>query len=88
VDAQRIVRGEPLYALDVEVPGALTAVVARAPRWGARLERVGAEAARRIRGVVDVVVLDPEAAGGRLIEPNMPGIRHGVAVLAANAWSA
>jgi len=88
VDTPRIVRGEPLYALDVEVPGALTAVVARAPRWGARLESVDAEAARRIRGVVDVVVLDPEAAGGRLIEPNMPGIRHGVAVLAANAWSA
>lgn len=88
VDAPRIVRGEALYAIDVEVPGALTAVIARAPHWGARLKSVNAEAARRIRGVVDVVVLDPDAAGGRLIAPNMPGIRPGVAVLASDGWSA
>jgi isoquinoline 1-oxidoreductase subunit beta len=88
VDASRIVRGEATYAIDVEVPGALTAVIARAPRWGARLKSVNARAARRIRGVVEVVALDPETAGGRLIEPNMPGIRPGVAVLATDAWSA
>jgi isoquinoline 1-oxidoreductase beta subunit len=88
VDAPGIVRGEPIYAIDVEVPGALTAVIARAPRWGARLKSVNAEKARRIPGVADVIVLDPEAAGGRLIAPNMPGIRPGVAVLATDTWSA
>ena len=88
VDGTRIVRGEPLYALDVRVPGALTAVIARAPSWGATLGSVETARARAVSGVVDVVVIDPAAAGGRLIAPNLPGLRPGVAVLATDTWAA
>jgi len=88
VDGTRIVRGEPLYALDVRVPGALTAVIARAPSWGATPGSVNTARARGVSGVVDVVVIDPAAAGGQLIAPNLPGLRPGVAVLATDTWSA
>jgi len=88
VDAQRIVRGEPLYGIDVRLPGMLTALVARAPRWGATLRRVDDSKTRKVPGVVDVIVVDQASAGGRLIAPNDPGVRPGVAVLATNTWAA
>jgi isoquinoline 1-oxidoreductase beta subunit len=88
VDGRKIVRGEPLYASDVRLPGALTAVIARAPRWGAGVAEVDATCTREIPGVVDVVTIDPVAAGGRLVRPNLPGVRPGVAVLATDTWSA
>ncbi|WP_407524230.1 xanthine dehydrogenase family protein molybdopterin-binding subunit [Methylobacterium oryzisoli] len=47
--------GRAIYALDVRRPNQLTAVVARAPRFGATLKSVDDAAARKVRGVVDVV---------------------------------
>lgn len=88
VDLEKIVRGESLYGLDVQLPNALTAVVARSPRWDARVRRVNAREAKKIPNVIDVVTIDQAKAGGRIIEPNSPGVRPGVAVLATNTWAA
>ncbi len=49
--------GEQPYAMDVVLPGMMTAVVARPPRFGATLVRFDATAAKRIKGVVDVVAI-------------------------------
>ncbi|GJD49479.1 Isoquinoline 1-oxidoreductase subunit beta [Methylobacterium crusticola] len=49
--------GSAVYALDVRRPNQLTAVVARAPRFGARLASVDDKAARALPGVVDVVTI-------------------------------
>jgi isoquinoline 1-oxidoreductase subunit beta len=47
--------GSAVYALDVRRPNQLTAVVARAPRFGGKLKGVDDAAARKVAGVVDVV---------------------------------
>ncbi|MFE1598383.1 xanthine dehydrogenase family protein molybdopterin-binding subunit [Methylobacterium sp. ID0610] len=47
--------GSAVYALDIRRPNQLTAVVARAPRFGATLKSVDDAAARKVAGVVDVV---------------------------------
>ncbi|MFP4003470.1 MAG: molybdopterin cofactor-binding domain-containing protein [Alphaproteobacteria bacterium] len=88
VDLEKIVRGEPIYGLDVRLADMLIAVIARSPRWDAKVRRVNSEAAMKIPGVTDVAVIDQEKAGGRIIEPNSPGVRPGVAVLATNTWAA
>lgn len=88
VDMDKIIRGRPLYGLDVKVPGALNAVVARSPRYDATIKSFDASEAMKVPGVVDVVLIDPEEAGGRIIKANSPGLRPGVAVLAANTWTA
>ncbi|ACL59680.1 xanthine dehydrogenase family protein molybdopterin-binding subunit [Methylobacterium nodulans] len=47
--------GSAVYALDIRRPNQLTAVVARAPRFGATLRSLDDSAARKVAGVVDVV---------------------------------
>lgn len=88
VDAEAIVTGQPLYAIDVNIPGMLHAVVVRAPRFGARVKTFDAANAKAIPGVVDAHLLDPAPYGGTVMEPNSPNFVCGVAVLAESHWAA
>jgi isoquinoline 1-oxidoreductase beta subunit len=47
--------GAQQFPIDVRLPGMLTAVLARPPRFGATVSSFDAAAARQIKGVVDVV---------------------------------
>ena len=47
--------GRPIYTMDVRLPGMLTALIARPPRFGGKVASFDATATRRVRGVVDVV---------------------------------
>jgi isoquinoline 1-oxidoreductase beta subunit len=55
VDMAEKVNGTAEFAIDVKLPGLLTAVIARAPKFGARVRSFDATAARQAPGVVDVV---------------------------------
>jgi isoquinoline 1-oxidoreductase beta subunit len=54
------VRGKPVYAIDVALPGMLYASLAQCPVFGGSLKSVDATAAQRMRGVKRVVQL-PDA---------------------------
>ncbi len=75
VDAAVKSNGTAVYTQDIKLPGMLTAVVAHAPRFGARVRGVDDSKARAIKGVVDVVRFDTP-------------VRSGVAVLANDFWTA
>jgi isoquinoline 1-oxidoreductase beta subunit len=47
--------GKERYAIDVMLPGMMTAVVMRPPRFGAKVASFDASAAKKVPGVVDVV---------------------------------
>jgi isoquinoline 1-oxidoreductase beta subunit len=49
------VNGAAVFTLDIQLPGMLTALVARPPRFGARLKSFDAAAAKRVAGVEDVL---------------------------------
>jgi len=51
IDSRSQATGAPLYGIDLRVPGMLTAVVARSPRFGARVKRWDASRARGVPGV-------------------------------------
>ncbi|PVM87287.1 isoquinoline 1-oxidoreductase [Caulobacter radicis] len=53
-DAQGKSDGTARYTQDVHLPEMLTAMVAHAPRFGAKVESFDADAARKVAGVVDV----------------------------------
>lgn len=57
VDSSAKSTGQQQYAMDVVLPGMMTAMVARPPLFGATLVRFDATAAKRIKGVVDVVAI-------------------------------
>jgi isoquinoline 1-oxidoreductase subunit beta len=55
LDSRDKVTGTAHFGLDATVPGMLTALVARPPVFGARVERIDADRARAVRGVRRVV---------------------------------
>jgi len=49
--------GTARFTLDVKLPGMLTALVAHPPRFGAKVSRVNAAAARKVPGVEEVITI-------------------------------
>ncbi len=74
-DARAKSTGTAQFTQDVKLPGMLTAVVLHAPRFGAKLKGFDASKAKAVKGVREVV------------EFSTP-VRDGVAVLAADYWTA
>ena len=56
------VMGKTIYGIDFTVPGMCIAVVARPPRYGARLQSYNAEAAMAVKGVVHVAPFEDRVA--------------------------
>lgn len=57
VEALEKVTGKGVFGIDVKVPGALTALVARAPVFGGKVKSFDATAAKKIAGVKHVVAV-------------------------------
>ncbi|SDN44005.1 isoquinoline 1-oxidoreductase, beta subunit [Methylobacterium phyllostachyos] len=55
LDSVAKTNGTAIYSLDIRRPNQVTAVVARAPRFGATVKGFDATAARKVAGVLDVV---------------------------------
>jgi isoquinoline 1-oxidoreductase subunit beta len=79
-DAERIATGQPLFGVDVRLPGMLFATFAKAPVFGARVAGVDLAPALRVKGVRKAFVVD----GGTEIDGLLPG----VAVVADTWWAA
>lgn len=80
IDSQKIITGQPLYGIDVVVPNMLYAVIAKPPRFGARVLSFDDAETRKIAGVRHIVKL--EATDDRTQQIG------GVAVVADSFWTA
>ncbi len=76
LDGQAKSTGQQRYGIDVRLPGMLTAVVARPPVFGGRLQSVDDSAAKAVRGVKAVLRIPTDRGG------------EGVAVIADGYWPA
>jgi isoquinoline 1-oxidoreductase beta subunit len=75
LDSPEKVDGSAVYGMDVRLPGQLTALVARSPTVGAKVESYDAQASLAVRGV-------------RAVVPVTGAVSDGVAVLADSYWAA
>jgi len=80
VDTAAIVRGKPLFGIDVVVPGMLYATFEKAPVFGAGVAGADLDAALAVKGVRKAFVI----AGGQ----DLNGLLPGVAVVADSWWQA
>jgi isoquinoline 1-oxidoreductase subunit beta len=58
LDAERQVEGRPIFGIDVQLPGMLTACIARCPTLGGKLARFEGAKASALPGVKHVLALD------------------------------
>jgi len=88
VDIDKIITGKPLFGLDYKEKDMLYACVLRPPAFGQMLESFDDSEARKISGVVDVIVIGEKA---RALKPNWSlqmSKSDKVVVLAKNTWAA
>ncbi|WP_374471779.1 molybdopterin cofactor-binding domain-containing protein [Phenylobacterium sp.] len=88
-DTPKIVTGQPLFGIDVRLPGMLYATFEKAPVFGARVASADLAAAQGVKGVRKAFVVegDPKALhppAGQI----GAGLLPGVAVVADNWWAA
>jgi isoquinoline 1-oxidoreductase beta subunit len=79
-DTPAIVTGQPLFGIDIRVPGMLYATFFKAPVFGAKVAKVDLAPAKAVKGVRDAFVVD----GGTTFN----GLVSGVAVVADSWWAA
>lgn len=58
LDTPEKIDGSGIFGMDVKIPGLLTAVIARAPVFGAKVKSFNGDKAKAIPGVKDVVQID------------------------------
>src|SRR5215472_1449325 len=86
VDVPSKVDGSAAFGIDVRVPGMLFAVVARCPRFGAKLQSFDASSAKAVPDVRAVFPIAPLGFFPKL-ERNI-NTAGGVAIVAESTWSA
>jgi isoquinoline 1-oxidoreductase beta subunit len=79
-DTAKIVTGQPLFGIDVHVPGMLYATFEKAPVFGAKVASADLSAAQGVKGVRKAFTVE----GGT----NLSGLMPGVAVVADSWWAA
>jgi isoquinoline 1-oxidoreductase beta subunit len=80
VDNPAIVTGQPLFGIDVRLPGMLYAVFEKCPAFGAKVVAANLELIKSLPGVRDAFVVDGT--------PNLNGLMPGVAIVADSTWAA
>lgn len=80
IDSPRIVKGEPIFGVDTQLPGMVYAAYERSPVYGARLVSANTDAAKGQPGVIDAFTIEGNGKADELVD--------GVAVIASNWWLA
>lgn len=87
LDADRIVRGEPLFGIVAEMPGMLHAVIARCPHLGGKVATLDEAHGLGLPGVIALVPIRAAEAPPPMAPQGTP-LASGVAVVARSLWEA
>jgi isoquinoline 1-oxidoreductase beta subunit len=90
VDNLVIATGRSEFGLDVDIPGMRYASYTRCPRIGGTAFRFNEAEIKRLPGIIDAFILEPDARSGRASMAFLEGLaalRGGVAIVGEDTWS-
>jgi isoquinoline 1-oxidoreductase beta subunit len=87
IDAHKIATGQPLYGIDVTVPGMLYAVIQRCPVFGGTVKSANLDEIKKMPGVRHVLSIESNLTKDTVL-PTEPGLEPGIAVVADTWWQA
>ncbi len=80
-DSPRIVRGEPIFGIDVDVPGMKYAHFTKCPVFAGKVVSANTDEIKALPGVVDAFVV-------KQVGTDLMGLMDGVAIVADDWWTA
>ena len=80
VDNEALVRGEPLFGIDVSLPDMKYAIYQKCPAIGGTVQSANIDEVKKLPGVVDVFALEGNGNVGELLP--------GIAIIANSTWEA
>ncbi len=80
VDNTKVVTGQPLFGIDVTMPGMVYANYTKCPAVGGKVKSANLDEIKKMPGVVDAFVLDGTG--------NVSEVMPGVAIIARTTWQA
>jgi isoquinoline 1-oxidoreductase beta subunit len=87
IDSPKIVTGQPLFGIDVSVPGMRYAVFQKCPVFGGKVVSANVDEVKGRPGVLNVFIIQPEGPTG-LPDGMAMGLQSGVAIVASSWWQA
>jgi len=81
VDNLKLVTGQPLFSIDVNVPGMVFANYTKAPAFGARVKSANLDRIKQLPGILDAFVLDGQGEDYTSFSPATPIYLPGVAII-------
>lgn len=88
VDNPKIVKGEPLFGIDVALPGMLYAVFEKCPVFGGKALSANLDDIRKLPGVTRAFIVDGTEGSETQGNWTAPHLSSGVAIVADSWWKA
>ncbi len=86
VDGSKIVTGQPLFGLDIQEEGMLTAMIIHPPAFGMKYKSMDAESVKAMPGIRDVFPIDVYPEGVEKQWSDGGGIPQLVAIVGESTW--
>ena len=84
VDNAALVRGQPLFALDVQLPGMKYASIAKCPSVGGKAKSFNAEELKKLPGILDAFIVEGTPP---VTDVMKTGVLPGVAIIGKSTWA-
>lgn len=86
VDLPKIIKGEPLFGLDVDKAGMQIAMIIHPPAFGMKLKSMNASEAKAMPGIMDVVVVNAGVADDKRQWSDTNAFTELIAVVGNTTW--
>jgi len=87
VDGKKVIKGEPLFGLDVQRQGMLIAMIVHAPAFGMRPKSVDDSAARSMPGIKDIFTITTLPDGIETQWSDVNAFKELVVIVGDNTWN-